>query len=620
MDWLGVAALCVAAVAGLALTVRPQSRSAPVAGVVGLVGLWAALLLLAWRFVAVDLRLVEVAKLSRDELSWPLRLAGVWAGSAGSFLFWSTLTVSVMAISIGGSAFGRSAFGRIPVGRIAVGEAPLGWAPLGRAPFADEGPRPSRLWPVRILGLAMATTSLAAVFVTRPFDRLVEPAVRGVGLNPVLEHWAMVVHPPLLYTAQAAVLAAALVTGSRRAGTDRRWTLAATALLLCATLLGSWWAHDELGWGGFWAWDPVENTALAPLVALIASLHARSVAAAVRWRRIAAAAVLAGIAVTRSGLPSSVHAFASGGAIAPLFAAAATAVAISAALPRRPTGSELGWSPRRVAAAATSLSAGWILIVVGSAAAAAMWLGSREPVGAVDGAKLGSLLAPAGVAVLVGVLVYGLRRRQSAWSLLAHLGVVVFALGVIGSLFASSSTSGVRFGEPSEVNGHEVTLVDTTIDESRADTVRADVAATVDGRAVTASIVNYPDLDRTRARPGRLIDLTGETELVVTMLDGDKALVELRRNPGLPYVWLGGGLVALALLGSLAARGYPSPPSLDRRRSRLAANNDPSVDVSPEESPDLESPDLGSGSGRDLRSDVAPGLGADDEDEPVPSG
>ncbi len=586
MDWLGVAALSVATIGGLNLLRQPRST---LSLSLGLAGFWAALILLAWRFFTVDLRLAEVASLSRDELAWPLRIAGVWAGSSGSFLLWSTIVVSVAVVAV------------------------------GRTPTADEESPATWRTRRRLTGGVIAVAGLAAVFVARPFDRLAEPVVRGVGLNPVLEHWAMVVHPPLLYLAQASVLGAAVLEAAvveravvdRGRETARRWTLVATALLLAATLLGSWWAHDELGWGGFWAWDPVENTALAPLVALIASLHSRSPLTTRRWRRIAAAAVLAGIAVTRSGLPSSVHAFASGGVIAPLFGLAAAAVAVSAALVRRdadrpaessepdPTERSSGISAHRISEAVTSLGAAWVLVVIGSAAVAAMWLGTRDPVGMVDGGRLGVLLVPVGIATMVGLIFFGFRHRRRAAVLAAHLGVLLFGVGVIGTLFSTSAASGVRLGQPSIVNGHEVVLLGAKVDDSRTDATRADIEATVNGRALTASIVNYPDLERTRSRPARIVDLTGETELSVTMFDGEQALVELRRHPGIPFVWVGGALVVLALLASAARRDQVSSDA-ERRRSRFAASNDPSVEASPESellsgSEPLSVPDLTGG-------------------------
>ncbi|HTN99348.1 MAG TPA: cytochrome c biogenesis protein CcsA, partial [Microthrixaceae bacterium] len=452
MDWLGVTALSVATLAGLVLILRPRSGTAVA---FGLAGFWAALVVLAWRFVSVDLRLGEVASLSRDELSWPLRLAGVWAGPAGSILLWSTLLVSIAAIAV------------------------------GRSPASTDDETSGWVRRRQILGAASAVCGMAVIFIAQTFDRLGEPAVRGVGLNPVLEHWAMVIHPPLLYTAQAMVVGAALVWRRNDPDARRRWTTLAASLLLSATLLGSWWAHDELGWGGWWAWDPVENTALAPLLALIASLHMRSSINSLRWNRIAAAAVFAGIAVTRSGLPSSVHAFASGGGVAPLFAVAAAMVAASAAFvrndPAAANSSPGKWSPRVLGERVTAGAAGWTLIVIGSGSLTAMWLGTRTPVGTIDGKILGTLFIPVGVSILTGVIGFGFRRRQKPTSMLAHLGVVLFGVGVIGSLLGTSETSNVRFGQPTIINDSQITLLGTTVDESRPDATRADIRASIDG-------------------------------------------------------------------------------------------------------------------------------------------
>ncbi|MGB6058820.1 MAG: hypothetical protein WBF71_11185, partial [Microthrixaceae bacterium] len=246
MDWLGVAALAAATFAGLTLALRPRST---LALTVGLSGFLAAVSLLAWRFVSVDLRLVEVTALSRDELSWPLRVAGVWAGSSGSVLFWSALVISV-----GAAATGRApaiyTTDTEPKDTGSTGSGSTGTGSTEPAPRELETAWLSRR---RIIGTAITITGLAVIFISQPFDRLTEPAVRGVGLNPVLEHWAMVIHPPLLYSAQAMVLGAALLWRRSDADAPRRWTAFAAAMLLAATLLGSWWAHDELGWGGWWA-------------------------------------------------------------------------------------------------------------------------------------------------------------------------------------------------------------------------------------------------------------------------------------------------------------------------------------------------------------------------------
>lgn len=569
------------------MAARP--RNPGVAGPLAIAGWVTALAVAIWRFATVDLRLAEVAAHTRHEVPWPLRIAGVWAGPSGSLLFW-------FVVVIGGLLLAARATGRTDV-------------------------EPQH---VRLLGAIGAVAALTLLVLSRPFRRLDEPALTGAGLNPVLEHPLMTIHPPLLYLSHAAVLGAALVgmnAGSHadEAGAGRsthRWTAGATALLVVATLLGSWWAHDELGWGGWWAWDPVENTALAPMVCLFAALHARTRQVAQRWRLGAAALVLAGIAMTRSGLPISVHAFAPSGWVAVVFAAGtglvlfhlarswrategapaatdrtesegnaeaeteteAEAEAEAQAAGQRP---RLRWSPAAIAELVTGSAAVWVVVVVVSAGIAASWLGTRDPAGAVDGRLLGPITAPVGVVVLCALVVAGFRQRHRAAALLAHAGVVIFAVGVVGSLASTSHRGAVDVGSTTRLGGYDVTIVGARVVTERPDLVALRIDATIDGRPVVASILDHPDLNRTRARPGRLVDLRGETELVVSLLADDRARVELRRHPGLPYLWLGGALCAAGLAVSAANGGRQ--PSL--RRRRLASSNESSDDTPSAPSP-----------------------------------
>ena len=535
MDPFGAGALVVASAAGAAGALAPAQRRVATRALlaISLAAWWFATGVLAQRFLAVDLRLVEVAALTRDEVPWSLRLAGTWAGPAGSALVWFALVLTATTVAARGAA-------------------------------------------QRVVAAASAVAGLAVLVVAGPFDRVAEPVLAGVGLSPVLEHPMMLVHPPLLYTSQAAVLVAAL--GGARTG--RRRAALAAGLLTVSSLLGAWWAHDELGWGGWWAWDPVENTALAPLVALLASLHATTGQVATTWRRVAAVAVLAGIALTRSGLPDSVHAFSSGAGLAATFAvaaclaAAATVVAARRdplrvdAAPAGPAVAPLG--PRRIAGVVVGWGAGWVLVVVGSAGIAAAVLGAQDPPAAVDGAALGRLVAPVGIALAIGVILWGFRRGARWSSLAAHGGAVVFAVGVAGSLAGTVERAGAEVGTPVEVGGSTVLVTEMRVVEQRSDVVRLEVAATIDGRELTAAVLDHPDLARTRARPGRLLDPFAETELVVARVRGERVSLELRRHPGLPWVWTGGALCAVGLLAAAQSR-----------RRRFASSSESSVEPEP---------------------------------------
>ncbi len=172
------------------------------------------------------------------------------------------------------------------------------------------------------------------IFTANPFERLPQPAAEGLGLNPLLENPGMIIHPPALYlgfvgfSVPFAFAVAALVTGrvdDQWIRSSRRWTLVAWLFLGLGNLLGAQWAYVELGWGGFWGWDPVENASFMPWLTGTAFLH--SIMIQQRrgmlkvWNMLLIIATfslcLFGTMVTRSGLLSSVHAF-SGSAMGPL--------------------------------------------------------------------------------------------------------------------------------------------------------------------------------------------------------------------------------------------------------------------------------------------------------------
>jgi cytochrome c-type biogenesis protein CcmF len=153
------------------------------------------------------------------------------------------------------------------------------------------------------------------------------PALDGRDLNPLLQDPGMVIHPPMLYMgyvgfAVAFAFAVAALLGGRFDATwarwSRPWTTAAWAFLTCGIALGSWWAYYELGWGGWWFWDPVENASFMPWLVGTALMHSLAVAekrgAFKAWTVLLAIAAfslsLLGTFLVRSGVLTSVHAFA----------------------------------------------------------------------------------------------------------------------------------------------------------------------------------------------------------------------------------------------------------------------------------------------------------------------
>lgn len=299
------------------------------------VALAGALAMLAAALVTGDFALVYVADHSRRGAAPWYRLAGLWGGMEGSLLLWT--------------------------GLLAIAAAVASWSITRRGsaaadPLVDAGTRADvantravgRLT-TAVLGALVAGFALTTWITADPFRTLQIPATDGGGLVPILEHPAMLVHPPLLYLGLVstalpfALTVAALVTGRLDAGWRtrcRRWLLVSWVLLVAGLATGSNWAYVELGWGGYWAWDPIENTALLPWLAVTAALHQLligfrpSVADAALVLLAWVLAVL-GTLLTRSGAAVSVHAFAESDAVVVALLAvwlAVVAVAVVAVL------------------------------------------------------------------------------------------------------------------------------------------------------------------------------------------------------------------------------------------------------------------------------------------------
>jgi cytochrome c-type biogenesis protein CcmF len=221
-------------------------------------------------------------------------LAAFWAGLEGSQLLWLWMLALSAAIL------------------------------LFRRPTWDRELRP---YAMSVLALTQAFFALLLVLISNPFELLANVPLEGISLNPLLQNFWMIVHPPIIFAAYAlwtipfAYALAALLTGQLDAvwlrGT-RRWTLAAWASLGIGILVGAWWAYLELGWGGYWGWDPVENSSFIPWLVGTAFVHSAIIQERRDmfrgWNVILASLtfVLTVFAtfVTRSGLIQSVHAFA----------------------------------------------------------------------------------------------------------------------------------------------------------------------------------------------------------------------------------------------------------------------------------------------------------------------
>ena len=437
---------------------------------------------LAWGFVGRQFRLDVVAAHTEYAQPAPQRLAGLWASPEGSLLLW---LVVVLATAVGCLAW-------------------LSWRSSSGEFTAVVGSRVAVV--TRWLGALTAALGVTLLLWVTPFAQSEVPPLDGTGLVPVLRHPMLLVHPPLLYLAQGLVVAAALVAwaGGPAAGmsrTGRSLVAGSAAALAGASMLGAWWAHDELGWGGWWAWDPVENTALAPLVASVAALHARSVGARIRWQFVAVSLVVGGVSMARSGIPESVHAFASGGQAAAILAVAAVAAVAVIVRPGIAGASAPASSVPRWAELTVGVAAGWVLAVVLCASLVTMWFGITDRPAVVDGQLLGTLLIPSGVAFAAGTLAAGWYRNAAAAS--AHLGVVVMTVGVIGGGFNSAGEAVVEWGVPATVNDRTVVAHNSEqLVDAPVDTTTVVVELEVDGVRVAPSVISHTDSGVVRARPG----------------------------------------------------------------------------------------------------------------------
>ena len=288
------AAGAVLPLAGAALDIRSWMRTGAAAAAAVAFSSTAAIGALAWGFLTSDFSILNVARTSNEALPWFYKLAAVWGSHEGSVLFWVTT---------------------------------LSWWTLAVAVSA-------RRLPERVLARILGSLSAVAfglflfiVLTSNPFLRLFPPALQGADLNPLLQDPGMIFHPPLLYLGYVGfavpfAFAVAALMGGRLdvawARWMRPWTTASWILLTLGISLGSYWSYYELGWGGWWAWDPVENSSLMPWLTGTALMHSLAVTEkrglfkiwTVFLAILTFSLSLLGTFLVRSGVLTSVHAFA----------------------------------------------------------------------------------------------------------------------------------------------------------------------------------------------------------------------------------------------------------------------------------------------------------------------
>ena len=474
---------------------------------------WVALARLAIAFLNNELQWSYVAGQSRRDAPWYYRLAGVWGGSEGSLLLFAGVLGLVASVA------------------------------------ARRMQRPAAVWFAALTVAAVAITDLVWA---SPFDRLDTPALRGFGLNPILEHPAMAVHPPLLYVGLACSLAVAMAVLD--GAPTKVWLCRTIGIVTLAMALGGLWSYVEQGWGGYWAWDPVENTSLMVWLAAVIALHLpnRPRLALVPW-----AFTLLGACLVRSGVTPSVHGFAEQTSVGwVLLAVACVSVAALLALTRSVTASDQTAASQAAAVAAVATLT---LVAIGTLAPLVVGIFAGTPA-AVRGVFFSRTIGPVAL-VALPFLVLRLRTQHAR---LAHVGLLVLVVGLAATTFDREAHVGVADGQTVRAAGLQVTGRGVTVQPGPRTDVQAVVATLeVEHFVLRPSLVAYPERGGVLAetamvtRPWRDIQVT-----LISANDAGFVRVIVRQRPLMWAVWVGALLTTVGVL---------SPSWRFRRRHRRTA-------------------------------------------------
>ena len=560
---------CVAAAVATAAAGARSLRLARAASLVMVAGAAIPTVILSRALWSLDLSLTYVADHARAGTSGLYRLSGLWGGASGSLLMFTAMVAAAVAAAV--------------------------WTQ----------PRPTARSAALWGSVSVAVLAGAVLGTANPFRRLAIPAIEGAGLQPILEHPAMLYHPPLLYLGQVSTIAPFLIAVAAPLGPEQRralrgWLGLSLALLTVGLATGSNWAYVELGWGGFWGWDPVENGILVAWLLVLAAMHAVGQPGHGRATRVLCGLpwilVLVAASVTRAGVGGSVHAFADDERVswilAGLVAATSAVLVIAAARDGQPSTPPRYRRLRSASAALAAVAA--LLVLVGvlypipapgeplvtgryyatllaplaivALGAAGAVVGGRATVWSAAGALAGVIAAaaagarsPFALCVAAGVgatlvnLLDGLRSRtRGRWPMrVGHLGFAVLLIGVAGSTQADRVTVGMDVGEEIEVGGRSFRHVGVEVTRGPTPGSNA-VVATVEVRdgddmvaTLRPSLVAFPDrsvlLAETalHSRPARDIQV-----VLRTAADSGAALYRVSVAPLVMWVWWGSVLLA----------------------------------------------------------------------------
>ncbi len=600
-------------------------------GVMPLAGVAVAVTALQTALVTHDFSVRFVAENGSRETPLYYTVTSMWAAHDGSLLLWCLVLATYLAV----------------------------------VALRRRGGAELHGWAVAVLSLVAAFFLGLAVFTGGVFDRVSPVPTDGPGPNPLLrDNPAMGIHPPLLYLGLVglAVPFGYAVAGLISGRVDRTWlepvtgyTRFAWAALTAGIVLGGWWAYAVLGWGGYWAWDPVENASLMPWLVATALLHSTMVQrrrhALPVWNlSLAVAAFLLaalGAFLTRSGLVTSVHSFADSG-VGPVLLGFLVAVALGVLLlvalrtgrlgVPQPVGTALsrgaailannallvaltvtvlvGTTLPMLSQAATGreigvgepyydrvfVPVGLLLLVLMALGPLLSWRGDRPeavlrtlapPVLAaaavvalvwlLDGRSAGAAVGLGAATLVVTTMaletareVRAARRTAVSWPAaasrwlrshrrrlagrVAHLGVVLVAVGIIGSsTYTQVVERSLQRGETASLGGVTATLQglgrERTAEQMRT-SARVLVVDGDDRTVVTPSLRFFPAHQMTVAGPAVLGGLRRDVYLTVLSVDQDaeRATVRFAVNPVVGLIWAGGALMILAPLLSLRTR------------------------------------------------------------------
>ncbi|HEY1375065.1 MAG TPA: heme lyase CcmF/NrfE family subunit [Candidatus Binatia bacterium] len=523
-------------------------------------------------------------------------------------------------------------------------------------------------WVLLIFSIVSAFFLGVLAFASNPFQPMSPVPADGRGLNPLLEDANMMSHPPLLYTGFVALTVpyafamAALIVGKADEEwivTTRRWTITAWFFLTMGNLVGAWWSYHVLGWGGYWAWDPVENAAFMPWLPATAFLHSVQV----QERRgmlkvwnlsliiVAFSLTIFGTFLTRSGVLSSIHAFSNGpvgtiflgflavilvssfgllayradllkgqpqidsmvsrestfllnnvllvsalftiflGTIFPLLAEAVTGKPVSVGAPYFNTatvpiflalvflmaiGPMIAW--RRASLDNIRRNFLWPAVASLAVAIAALILGVRDflPVLGVTVCAfvVATILFDTALAVrarrrLAGENAFSAlatlaRRNQRRYGgLVVHLGIVLIALGILGSMsYSVERQATLGRGETLEVANYKITLIGLrAFEEPTHYRVEGVFDVTRNGRDIGALAPALKFFPNQQSPVGRAVHRSTFGEDLYLILSGfselqnNRATLKVLVRPLVVWIWLGGGVIALGtIIAILPAR------------------------------------------------------------------